>query len=99
MGSVPRPHREGRFHMAGVSYVVTVYNKAPYLPAMLDALAGQAGDFERQFIFVDDGSTDGSLDILRPGRPAGATPRSCPRPTPDPVSPPTPASPRPGCRS
>ncbi len=51
--------------MAGVSYVVTVYNKAPYLPAMLDALAGQAGDFERQFIFVDDGSTDGSLDILR----------------------------------
>lgn len=51
--------------MTGVSYVVTVYNKAPYLPAMLDALAGQAGDFERQFIFVDDGSTDGSLEILR----------------------------------
>ncbi len=51
--------------MAGVSYVVTVYNKAPYLPAVLDALAGQAGDFERQFIFVDDGSTDGGLDILR----------------------------------
>ena len=51
--------------MAGVSYVITVYNKAPYLPAMLDALAGQAGEFERQFIFVDDGSTDGGLDILR----------------------------------
>jgi len=51
--------------MAGVSYVVTVYNKAPYLPAVLDALAGQGGDFERQFIFVDDGSTDGGLDILR----------------------------------
>ena len=51
--------------MAGVSYVVTVYNKAPYLAGMLDALAGQAGDFEREFVFVDDGSTDGSLELLR----------------------------------
>jgi glycosyltransferase involved in cell wall biosynthesis len=51
--------------MTGVSFVVTVYNKAPFLAGVLDALAGQAGDFEREFIFVDDGSTDGSADILR----------------------------------
>jgi len=48
-----------------VSFVVTIYNKARYLPAVLDAIAAQAGAFERQSVFVDDGSTDGSLAILR----------------------------------
>ena len=48
-----------------VSFVVTVYNKAPHLPAVLDAIAGQQGDFARQCVFVDDGSTDDSLAILR----------------------------------
>jgi glycosyltransferase involved in cell wall biosynthesis len=48
-----------------VSYVVTVYNKAPYLPFLVTGLAAQSGDFSREFIFVDDGSTDGSLAILR----------------------------------
>jgi len=51
--------------MARVSYVVTVYNKAPYLPFLLDGLARQEGDFAREFIFVDDGSSDGSLEGLR----------------------------------
>lgn len=49
----------------GVSFVVPVYNKAPYLPGVIDRIAAQRGDFERQYVFVDDGSTDGSLDILR----------------------------------
>lgn len=53
-----------------VSFVVTIYNKAKYLPAVLDAIAAQQGDFARQFVFVDDGSTDGSLAILR-GRTEG----------------------------
>ena len=51
--------------MNGVSYIVTVYNKASFLPATIAALAAQQGDFEREFIFVDDGSTDGSIDQLR----------------------------------
>jgi glycosyltransferase involved in cell wall biosynthesis len=51
--------------MTGVSFVVTIYNKAAYLDGVLSALARQVGDFEREFIFVDDGSTDGSLEILR----------------------------------
>ena len=49
----------------GVSFVVPVYNKADWLPAVLDRIAAQRGDFDRQYVFVDDGSTDGSLDILR----------------------------------
>ncbi|MCC7047627.1 MAG: glycosyltransferase [Alphaproteobacteria bacterium] len=48
-----------------VSFVVTVYNKAPWLPQVLDAIAAQRGDFARQCVFVDDGSTDDSLAILR----------------------------------
>jgi glycosyltransferase involved in cell wall biosynthesis len=51
--------------MPRVSYVVTVYNKAPYLPFVLDGLASQAGDYDREFIFVNDGSTDDSLGTLR----------------------------------
>jgi glycosyltransferase involved in cell wall biosynthesis len=49
----------------GVSYVITVYNKAPYLPGVIDSLVAQEGDFEREFIFVDDGSTDDSAQVIR----------------------------------
>ena len=48
-----------------VSYIVTVYNKALYLPLVVQGLATQEGDFEREFIFVDDGSTDDSAKMLR----------------------------------
>lgn len=48
-----------------VSFVVTVYNKAAWLPQVLDAIAAQQGDFARQCVFVDDGSTDDSLAMLR----------------------------------
>ena len=50
--------------MTGVSFVVTVYNKARFLPAVLNALFAQEGDFEREFIFIDDGSTDESPAVL-----------------------------------
>jgi glycosyltransferase involved in cell wall biosynthesis len=49
----------------GVSFVVTVYNKREYLPAVVAGLAAQRGDFPREFIFVDDGSTDGSAEAVR----------------------------------
>ncbi|MEI8395732.1 MAG: glycosyltransferase family A protein [Rhodospirillaceae bacterium] len=51
--------------MPRISYVVTVYNKRPYLPFLLAGLVAQRGDFDREFIFVDDGSNDGSADVLR----------------------------------
>ena len=47
-----------------VSYIVTIYNKAPYIPFVVHGLATQEGAFEREFIFVDDGSTDDSAGVL-----------------------------------
>ncbi len=46
-----------------LSVIIPVYNAAPYLPGMLEALAGQTdGRFET--VFVNDGSTDESLAAL-----------------------------------
>lgn len=50
--------------MSGVSFIVTIYNKRLYLPAVLAGLAEQDGLAEAEFLFVDDGSTDGSLALL-----------------------------------
>lgn len=45
-----------------VSIIIPVYNVAPYLDECIRSVAGQSWtDFE--LILVDDGSTDGSLDI------------------------------------
>jgi glycosyltransferase involved in cell wall biosynthesis len=49
---------------AGVSFVVPIYNKRPFLAGMAAGLAGQRGDFPREFVFVDDGSTDGSGALI-----------------------------------
>ncbi|HUK59116.1 MAG TPA: glycosyltransferase family 2 protein [Stellaceae bacterium] len=49
----------------GVSYVVTIYNKARYLEGVIAALRNQQGQFERQYILVDDGSSDGSGELAR----------------------------------
>ncbi|MGO8920732.1 MAG: glycosyltransferase family 2 protein [Stellaceae bacterium] len=51
--------------MGGVSFIVTVYNKRNFLPRVLQALAAQTGEFSREYVFVDDGSTDNSLEYLR----------------------------------
>lgn len=48
----------------GVSFVVPVYNKAAWLPDVLEAIKNQIGDFEREYVFVDDGSSDASMDIV-----------------------------------
>jgi glycosyltransferase involved in cell wall biosynthesis len=51
--------------LPGVSFVVPVYNKAPHLPRVLAQIKAQRGNFQRQYVFVDDGSTDNSLGVLR----------------------------------
>ena len=50
--------------MSGVSFIVTIYNKRRYLPAVLHGLAEQDGLASAEFLFIDDGSTDGSLAYL-----------------------------------
>jgi glycosyltransferase involved in cell wall biosynthesis len=51
--------------MTGVTFLVPVYNKGQYLPRVLRQIASQTGAFRRQYVFVDDGSTDGSGEIVR----------------------------------
>ena len=51
--------------MIDVSYVITVFNKAWALPRVWSSLQAQSGDFTREFVFVDDASTDNSLEVLR----------------------------------
>lgn len=48
-----------------VSFVVTLYNKQEFLPYLLASIAAQSGGFAREFIFVDDGSTDRTVPLLR----------------------------------
>ena len=48
-----------------VSFVMSVYNKEYYLPAVLDALLNQRGLKNPEFIFVDDVSKDKSVEIIR----------------------------------
>src|SRR3712207_5304460 len=47
-----------------LTVLMAVFNGAPYLRESIDSILSQTfGDFE--FIIVDDGSTDGSSDIMR----------------------------------
>lgn len=51
--------------MVDISYVITVYNKANYMDPMLNGLERQTGAFTREYIFVDDGSSDDSVAMIR----------------------------------
>lgn len=50
--------------MTTISFIVTIYNKSPCIRELVQGLKNQVGDFNREFIFINDGSTDNSLDIL-----------------------------------
>ena len=51
--------------MVKISYVCPIFNKQNYIKQVLSALKNQQGSFEREFIFINDGSTDSSLDYLK----------------------------------
>ena len=51
--------------MPKLSLVVPVYNEARQLEEVIRTLMQSACPIEREWIFVDDQSTDGSRDILR----------------------------------
>lgn len=52
-------------NMSSVSFIIPVYNKQNYLKFVINSLKKQSGNFEREFIFINDGSTDNSLSILK----------------------------------
>ncbi len=51
--------------MSGVTFLCTVYNKAKFLPDVVAAIWRQVPDRPREFLFVDDGSRDDSVAIVR----------------------------------
>lgn len=50
--------------MVIISVIIPVYNVEKYLPKCLDSLAGQT-ILESEYICIDDGSTDSSLEICK----------------------------------
>ena len=51
--------------MSSVSYVIPVFNKSKFLKPVINSLKNQNGSFKKEYIFVDDGSTDQSYQILK----------------------------------
>ena len=51
--------------MPKISFVCPIFNKEKYLPYVLDSIKKQKGEFEKEYIFINDGSKDASLDILK----------------------------------
>jgi glycosyltransferase involved in cell wall biosynthesis len=47
-----------------VSVLMTAYNRAPYIAASVESVLGQTFD-DFELIVVDDGSTDGTLEVVR----------------------------------
>lgn len=48
-----------------LSFVLTVYNKQAFLENTIASLLRQRGEFSREFIFVDDFSSDDSVALIR----------------------------------
>ena len=51
--------------MTSVSFVVPVYNKSNFLKPVIRSIKSQKGKFKKEYIFIDDGSTDDSYRILK----------------------------------
>lgn len=51
--------------MAEVSYLLTSYNKAAFLPCVLESIRREQAATGGQIIIIDDGSSDGSAELCR----------------------------------
>ena len=48
-----------------ISIITTNFNTKKYLEKTIESVLNQKGNFELEYIIVDGGSTDGSLDIIK----------------------------------
>lgn len=48
----------------GVTFAIPLFNKAPWVRDTLESIAAQHGSFAREIVVVDDGSTDGSAEVV-----------------------------------
>ncbi|AVP87171.1 Putative Glycosyl transferase family 2-containing domain [Candidatus Phycorickettsia trachydisci] len=48
-----------------VVYIITLYNKERYIAGVINSLRKIRGDFEKRYVIVNDGSSDGSLEIAQ----------------------------------
>lgn len=48
-----------------VSIVIPTFNAGPVFKALLDGISVQEGDFEREIIIIDSGSTDGTVELAQ----------------------------------
>ena len=51
--------------MNTITFLITVYNKERYIAKVIESLKSISGNFIKEFIIIDDGSTDSSLEIIR----------------------------------
>ncbi len=51
--------------MTSVSFIIPVYNKSKFLKPVIKSIKSQKGKFKKEYIFIDDGSTDDSYRILK----------------------------------
>lgn len=58
-------HRVGKHHACDVSIIVPVYGVAAYIERCASSLKNQTFGGRSEILFIDDGSSDGSAEIIR----------------------------------
>jgi glycosyltransferase involved in cell wall biosynthesis len=48
-----------------ISIITPSLNQAAFLPRTLESVLGQRGDFDLEYLVLDGGSTDGSVEVLK----------------------------------
>jgi glycosyltransferase involved in cell wall biosynthesis len=48
-----------------ITFVITVFNKEKHLPGMISSVLRQSSNFTCDYIFVDDASTDDSVNVIK----------------------------------